>query len=294
MPFVISIKNKLIGGLIGGKLGRDELKGLLDGSYSGKNEVAGWNLDKSLSTDKVKVYTKDGRAVVAHRGTEGFSDWGNNLVYAIGGEKLYKKTDRYKESERIQKKAESKYGASNVSTIGHSQGGLAAELVGKKSKEVITLNKAAHPFEKRKSGNQTDIRSERDVVSWFSPSSETIASAGYNPLTEHSADILDRVSADKEYGRGLSEWSNIKAVQKLADKYDVGKVIPSTNKGKKYKVQSPSGKFIHFGAYGMEDFTKHRDEDRRKKFLQRNKKWASADKWTPAWLSYHLLLLIIQ
>ena len=90
-------------------------------------------------------------------------------------------------------------------------------------------------------------------------------------------------------GKGLSEWSDIKAVQKLADKYGVGEVIASTNKGKKYKVQSPSGKWIHFGAYGMEDFTKHKDEDRRKKFLQRNKKWATASKWTPAWLSYHLL-----
>jgi len=90
-------------------------------------------------------------------------------------------------------------------------------------------------------------------------------------------------------GRGLAEWSDIKAVQKLADKYDVGKVLPSTNKGKKYKVQSPSGKWIHFGAYGMEDFTKHKDEDRRKRFQQRNKKWASADKWTPSWLSYYLL-----
>ena len=279
------------GNIEGGKLSASDLKGLLDGSYDGRKEHNGFKLDGDLSTDKVKVYYKmeEGgkRAVVAHRGTEGLRDWGNNLAYAIGGEKLYKKTDRYKEAARIQKKAESKYGVNNVSTIGHSQGGLAAELVGKKSKEIITLNKAAHPFQKRKAGNQTDIRSDRDVVSWFSPQDETIAAKSYNPLEEHSPNILDRVlDRDTEYGRGLS---SIKKVQKLADKYEVGEVMPSTRKGKKYMVLSPLGKKIHFGASSYQDFTGHMDEDRRKRFQQRNKKWATADKYTPAWLSYHLL-----
>ena len=90
-------------------------------------------------------------------------------------------------------------------------------------------------------------------------------------------------------GSGLSQWSDIKQVQRLADEYGVGEVKPSTNKGKKYMVMSPIGKPIHFGAYGMEDFTKHKDEERRQAFQKRNAKWAQAEKWTPAWLSYYLL-----
>jgi hypothetical protein len=90
-------------------------------------------------------------------------------------------------------------------------------------------------------------------------------------------------------GKGLSDYSNISEVQRLADKYDVGKVSPSTRKGKKYMVEDPDGKMIHFGAYGMEDFSKHKDEKRRTSFRSRNRKWANAPKWSPSWLSFHLL-----
>jgi hypothetical protein len=84
-------------GLVGGKLGRDELKGLLDASYDGRERVGDWVIDKQLSTKTSKVYANnEGRAVVAHRGTEGITDWGNNLAFAVGGEYLYKKTDRFK------------------------------------------------------------------------------------------------------------------------------------------------------------------------------------------------------
>jgi len=255
----------------GGKLGRDELKGLLDASYDGRERVGDWTIDKQLSTKTSKVYSKGDRAVVAHRGTEGITDWGNNLAFALGGEYLYKKTDRYKEAEKVQKKAEKKYGAKNVSTIGHSQGGLQAELLGSKSKEIITLNKATHPLIKRHSGNQTDIRSDRDIVSIATKTPTTeIKAESYNPLKEHSPDILNRVSADTEYGSGL--WSNASIAKKNAIKY-LGKNVlfePSTKKGKKFMVFNPNtNKWIHFGALNYEDFTKHQDPIRRANYLKR-------------------------
>lgn len=255
----------------GGKLSRDELKGLLDASYDGRAKVGDWVLDKQLSTKTSKVYSKGDRAVVAHRGTEGITDWGNNLAYALGGEYLYKKTDRFKEAKKVQKEAEKKYGAKNVSTIGHSQGGLQAELLGNKSKEIITLNKATHPLISRHSGNQTDIRSDRDVVSIATKTPTTeIKAESYNPLTEHSPDILNRVSADTEYGSGL--WSNASIAKKNAIKY-LGKDVVfkvSNKKGKKFMVLNPTtNKFIHFGALNYEDFTKHQDPIRRANYLRR-------------------------
>jgi len=87
----------------------------------------------------------------------------------------------------------------------------------------------------------------------------------------------------------LADYSNIKVVQRMADKYKVGKVLPSTRKASKYMVERPDGKMIHFGAAGMADFTKTKDEDRRKRFRQRNAKWADAAAYTPAYLSYYLL-----
>lgn len=91
-------------------------------------------------------------------------------------------------------------------------------------------------------------------------------------------------------GSGLSDFSNPKEVQRLADKYDVGKVYSSTRKDKKYMVQDPSsGRWVHFGQMGYADFTHHKDEERRKRFLQRNKKWKNTEKYSPSWLAYHLL-----
>jgi hypothetical protein len=118
-------------------------------------------------------------------------------------------TPRYKEAEKVQKKAEAKYGKQNISTIGHSQGGLQAELLGGKSKEIITLNKATRPFESNKNKNQYDVRSSGDVVSALNPfekkSSKNveIERGSYNPLKEHSGDILDRLKEDTMIGGAI-------------------------------------------------------------------------------------------
>ena len=65
----------------------------------------------------------------------------------------------------------------------------------------------------------------------------------------------------------------------------------STRKNNKYMIKSPDDKWLHFGAFNppMEDFTKHQDEERRKKFQIRNARWKDTPKWSASWLSYHLL-----
>ena len=153
------------------------------------------------------MHEKTGRVVVAHRGTVGTAqDWFNNAVYGAFGDKGYELTGRFKKAKKTQKKAEKKYGAENISTIGHSQGGLLAQKVGGDSKEIITLNKATRPqdfFKQKRSENQTDIRTEGDVVSMFKNPYETqgeqvtIKTDKFNPLAEHATDVLDRMKADK-------------------------------------------------------------------------------------------------
>lgn len=196
----------------GGKLSAPELKGLLDASYDSKvKKVGDFEMDKKLSSSTSKVYRNPvtGQVVVAHRGTAGISDWGNNALYAIGGKRAYKLTPRYKEAEKVQRRAEKKYGADSVTTIGHSQGGLQSELLGGRSKEIITLNKATLPFESNTNKNQYDIRSERDVVSGLNPFAKkskkdvNIKAKTYNPLTEHSGDVLDRLGKNKVIGKGV-------------------------------------------------------------------------------------------
>ena len=205
------VKNKIVVHN-GGMLGVSTFKNLLNASYDKKKKnVDGFIQDKDLSTNTSKVYHNPdtGQSVVAHQGTTGFTDWFNNAAYAVGGETLYKTTPRYKEAKTAQRDAERKYGRDNITTIGHSQGGLQAELLGKKGDETITLNKATRPFSNTKSDNQYDVRTSGDLVSMMNPFQPTnkkeivIKSTTSNPLTEHGIETLQRLEGDRMIGKSI-------------------------------------------------------------------------------------------
>lgn len=189
----------------GGSLSSVDTKGLLNASYDNSIENVGdFIIDKDLSskTSRVFVNPNTGQTVVAHQGTQGMTDWANNLAFALGGKKLYKKTGRYKQAKRVQEKAQSKYGSENISTIGHSQGGLQAEMLGSKGKEIITVNKATRPLTNRKKKNQYDVRIKGDLISSLNPFQKKtsrdieISKKGYNPVAHHSYDILTKLKED--------------------------------------------------------------------------------------------------
>jgi len=93
--------------------------------------------------------------------------------------------------------------------------------------------------------------------------------------------------------RNIYDYSNPSRVQELANKY-LGnvKVYLSTRTNKKYMIQDPQGHWVHFGAYGMEDYTKHKNKDRQRRYLARATniagKWKQ-NKYSPNNLSIHLL-----
>jgi len=201
----------------GGALPANEIRGLLDASYDkGITSVeGGWVQDPELSTGKSKVFHNNttGKTAVIHRGTVGtMSDWSNNAAYAVGGETLYKTTDRYKEAKAVQKAAEQKYGRDSLITLGHSQGGLQAELLGKKGEETFTLNKATRPFSNDPGKNQTDIKTTTDWVSAMNPFSsakntESISLKGYNPLKAHATTSMKKLGS-KMLGFGMHSDSD--------------------------------------------------------------------------------------
>lgn len=88
----------------------------------------------------------------------------------------------------------------------------------------------------------------------------------------------------------IEKYSNPEIVQANAYRY-LGNVpvFYSTRKNKKYMVKNPQDKWVHFGEMGYIDYTRSRNKDKRDAFKIRNAKWANAPKWSPAWLSYHLL-----
>ena len=93
----------------------------------------------------------------------------------------------------------------------------------------------------------------------------------------------------------LALYSNYEIVKKNARKfgYDATTILPSTRKDKKWMILDPSTKkYVHFGAYGMQDFTIHKDPKRRQNYLKRSEGIAGdwkINKYSPNRLARDLL-----
>jgi hypothetical protein len=87
----------------------------------------------------------------------------------------------------------------------------------------------------------------------------------------------------------LLKVSNPEEVDERAELYYGRPTYLSTRKYKKYMIQDDRGKWHHFGDIRYSDFTYHKDEERRNYFRNRNRRWENADKFSPAYMSYHLL-----
>jgi hypothetical protein len=93
----------------------------------------------------------------------------------------------------------------------------------------------------------------------------------------------------------ILKYSNPKQVYKNAVEYlgnDVD-IDVSTRKDKKYMIYNPkTNRWVHFGQLGYEDFTKHRNLDRRNNYLLRASRikgnWKD-DKYSPNNLSINIL-----
>jgi hypothetical protein len=89
----------------------------------------------------------------------------------------------------------------------------------------------------------------------------------------------------KDFSDPVKVYNNAKIIYGDDIDFDV-----SNRKDKKYRILNPqNNKWVHFGQMNYEDFTKHKDIKRMENFKRRNHKWANADMYSPAYLSYHLL-----
>jgi hypothetical protein len=195
--------------LEGGKIPAGDLKQLLYQSYHSKKPKSykDYVIDPELSGQRVQVYKKKGtnEVFVVHRGSQGIHDFGNDAL-ALAGYDI-SKSKRFKHAANIQKKAEAKYGAENVSTLGHSLGSAIASDVGQDSKEIINLNKFIPPKDRNKtiSDKEYNIRTYSDPASVLGPTDKntiTIPSRTLNPFAEHSTETLSRLPEDQMIGRG--------------------------------------------------------------------------------------------
>jgi hypothetical protein len=93
----------------------------------------------------------------------------------------------------------------------------------------------------------------------------------------------------------IREFSDFDKAQENAEKYlgENAMLFASPKKDKKYRIYDPvKCKWVDFGQMGYEDFTKHKDPERRQRYLDRatkiEGKWKS-NKYSPNNLAIHIL-----
>eukprot|EP01038_Epipyxis_sp_PR26KG_P007398 gene7398-10087_t len=197
--------------LLGGKVKVKDIKHFLKNSYEkdlNKHTNHGdYEIDKDLSGRRFQAYynPNNNHLITVHRGTSGLNDWITDLNYAFNN----KNNKRFKHARDSQKKAEDKYSTKNISVLGHSLGKALAEHSNINHHEQIGLN-GAENFQdtfKPKQDNQYHIKTSLDPISIFSnlkPKSKnnlTIHSKSFNPIKEHSTDVLNRINQELEIGK---------------------------------------------------------------------------------------------
>jgi hypothetical protein len=177
------------------KIRSDEVQDLIEAGYSRTGDAEklgkkyGLTLDKQLSNANHKVFLdNDKNPTVVYRGSKNENDAMTDGLLAIGLEKY---STRFRESKDLMKDVNKKYNNKFVSSYGHSLGGSLAEYSG--GDRVITMNKGVGiaGIGKTIKPNQTDIRTNSDLVSVLSKTQNggkqlTIKTKEINPLKEHS------------------------------------------------------------------------------------------------------------
>ncbi len=154
------------------KVTANKVQDLIEAGYSrtGEAETLGrkynLTLDKQLSNANHKVfYDKERNPTVVYRGSKNENDAMTDGLLAIGLEKY---STRFRESKDLMNDVNKKYKNKFVSSYGHSLGGSLAEYAN--ANKVITVNKGVglSGIGKKIRPNQTDIRTDSDLVSVLS------------------------------------------------------------------------------------------------------------------------------
>eukprot|EP01038_Epipyxis_sp_PR26KG_P016662 gene16662-22782_t len=195
----------------GGKLSVKDTKKFLQKSYEKDlSDHDDYKVDHELSGSRFQAYyhPEKQHLVTVHRGTANMADWLTDLRYAFGD----KSANRFKHAKQQQKLAQEKYrDAKTVSVLGHSLGHALADHANDENdnNEMITVNGAVNipdSFKKVKpEAKKYHIKSSTDPISFFArkKQSKIIPAQYYDPLKEHSYNILDRLDENEQIGEGL-------------------------------------------------------------------------------------------
>jgi hypothetical protein len=101
---------------------------------------------------------------------------------------------------------------------------------------------------------------------------------------------VNLINKKKEISKVSNENIVIQKAQLLLDEeFDIDY---STRRNKKFMIKGKftNNKWVHFGDINYPDYTFTNDEEKRIKFLKRNRHWIKEyPKYSSAWFSYYLL-----
>ena len=192
-------------------MSRKDLYPLLKFGYENQKEAArdakklGYSYDSQLSNNETKVFVKDGKPTIVHRGSKRVKDWlVDDALILFGLEEkaapLFNRLGlplRSTKAKNITKQVEAKYHTS-ANTVGHSLGGRLSENSGAHG-NIITYNKAVGLGDvgtKKNSKRQLDVRNSGDIVSVLghtqNANKEQINSgmSFFNPIKAHDLSHL--------------------------------------------------------------------------------------------------------
>jgi len=182
----------------------------------------------------VKVYYSPTHCVVVHRGTDKSDPV--DIIFAECAVELIKKckysdTRRYIVSKTIQEWAETKWWPHQITTLGHSQGGLLAALVGQNSKEIIKVQ-PLHRESYKETEKEITIRSANDFVD-----RRPVDTNGISDPTKHVY-----VAVDSRQNKTFFENITGEAIKKTTginvDEHDYNIVFTGVNKAMQIGVNT--------------------------------------------------------
>jgi hypothetical protein len=97
--------------------------------------------------------------------------------------------------------------------------------------------------------------------------------------------VIEYMNKEQE----IHDYSCPHKVNYIAKDLGLNPVGISTKSDKKYMIYDDKGHVKHFGQMYYQDWTKTRDRAKLNAFMYRNRKWYKAPKYSPAYLSAHLL-----
>jgi hypothetical protein len=168
------------------------------------NDIGDFVLE--YSTSEVQVYKSKERKqiIINYVGTYKLIDWLNALAYYY---RFYTTTERYKRAETEFLKVLNTNPKYKITIVAHSQSSAISRELLKKYKdvfEIINLNPVADPIDEKPLKKEYTVFSSEDVPSFYkrdSPNDLMIRAESFNPITEHSPDILLRLNLETEFGR---------------------------------------------------------------------------------------------